>query len=258
MYNERQLGPRTKLERAKEHTRELKAEIDAFINRKPYYTRTERDPDTGKETDYLIIEGELPPRWGAVIGDAIHNLRSSLDLLACQLVLVNGRTSLEGVYFPICKTVNGFEQSLSRLKAKGVGDKAISLLRRINPYKGGNDKLWRLHRLNIDDKHRLLIPMASASDWITMIGTHTDPETGETRRDVIAGMMLAYTFSKSGNRTVQLPPVSQSWTEREYEISVTILCNNGRPGMYQAIDAILDELAAAVERVLNAFDKHLQ
>ena len=34
---------------------------------------------------------------------------------------------------------------------------AIDAIKAIKPYKGGNNTLWRLHRLNIIDKHRLLM-----------------------------------------------------------------------------------------------------
>ena len=40
---------------------------------------------------------------------------------------------------------------------------AIDIIKDIKPYKGGNDVLWRLHRLNILDKHRLLLTAGAAA-----------------------------------------------------------------------------------------------
>ena len=39
---------------------------------------------------------------------------------------------------------------------------AIKAINAIKPYQGGDDALWRLHRLNIIDKHRTLITVGSA------------------------------------------------------------------------------------------------
>jgi len=38
---------------------------------------------------------------------------------------------------------------------------AIDAINAVKPYKGGNDTLWRLHKLNNVDKHRLLITVGS-------------------------------------------------------------------------------------------------
>src|ERR1022692_1403938 len=39
---------------------------------------------------------------------------------------------------------------------------AIDAISALKPYKDGNDVLWRLHRLNNIDKHRLLVAVGSA------------------------------------------------------------------------------------------------
>ena len=39
---------------------------------------------------------------------------------------------------------------------------AIDAIDAIKPYKGGNDTLWQLHRLNVVDKHRLLVTVGSS------------------------------------------------------------------------------------------------
>lgn len=40
-------------------------------------------------------------------------------------------------------------------------NEAKDLIRDIKPYKGGDDTLWRLHALNVRDKHRLLLTAAT-------------------------------------------------------------------------------------------------
>ena len=44
----------------------------------------------------------------------------------------------------------------------GISDDAVTIIQSIRPYKEGNLLLWQLHRLDIFDKHRLLIFVGSA------------------------------------------------------------------------------------------------
>jgi len=58
--------------------------------------------------------------------------------------------------FPIAKNKDAFiSVGLAKIKgAKRVIRKRITALK---PYAGGNDALWKLHRLDIADKHKLLL-----------------------------------------------------------------------------------------------------
>jgi hypothetical protein len=44
---------------------------------------------------------------------------------------------------------------------KGMHEDAIKAIDALKPYQGGNDTLWRLHKLNNVDKHRLLVTVGS-------------------------------------------------------------------------------------------------
>jgi hypothetical protein len=71
-----------------------------------------------------------------------------------------GRPS-RGTYFPIADSWKEFEAA-GHKKVQGASKNAVELIRQIRPYKGGNNTLWRLHRLDIADKHRLLITVGSS------------------------------------------------------------------------------------------------
>jgi len=45
---------------------------------------------------------------------------------------------------------------------------ALAAIDSLRPYKGGNDTLWRLHRLDNVDKHRLVITIGSAYRSVNM------------------------------------------------------------------------------------------
>ena len=44
----------------------------------------------------------------------------------------------------------------------GASADVLTLVDGLQPYLGGNDNLWRLHRLDIFDKHQVLVPVGAA------------------------------------------------------------------------------------------------
>jgi hypothetical protein len=114
-----------------------------------------------------------------ISGDIIHNLRSSLDHLAKQLVLVGIEKSpptvpltdkqLRQIEFPIAETEAQYEPDKAR-KVKGMLPEMVEAIDRLKPYKSGNEALWRIHELDNIDKHRSLFTVAHdlmfTADWL--------------------------------------------------------------------------------------------
>jgi hypothetical protein len=152
---DRLAGVRAKLDRADRHTAELKRKIAAFLEREPFVI--ERQEEKGGRLVFRVrVRQEPPIHISTIIGDAIHALRTSLDLLAGQLVLVNGGTPTRATCFPIAETEGAFRQQLPAALA-GASKRAIAAVRSLKPYRTGNANLWLLHHLDIVDKHRLLL-----------------------------------------------------------------------------------------------------
>ena len=151
-----------KIERAKEHVRNLEAEIRSFFMTNPYVVGTKRDPQTRKLIYYLVSVREIPVRLSVITGDALHNIRSALDYLAYQLILIGGGTPDRQSGFPITNTDDAAQYEANRTrKVKGMRPDAIKAIDAIKPYKSGNDTLWRLNELNNIDKHRLVVTIGS-------------------------------------------------------------------------------------------------
>jgi hypothetical protein len=155
-------GVEQKLERANHHVQELNAELQAFFATNPYVGRSKRDPKTRQVIYYMVSVRETPPVISALAGEILQSLRSALDHLAYQLVLVG--TGKPGpfpyVYYPIFESAEKYEAGkLGQIK--GMRKKAIEAIDATKPYKGGNDALWKIDRLNKIDKHRLLIAVGS-------------------------------------------------------------------------------------------------
>jgi hypothetical protein len=152
-------GARLKLDRANEHIRDLEAGLQRFARQNPYEV-AETTNTAGDRVWVLKVRQEPPPRLSVVLGDAVHNLRAALDHLACAAVWRNRGEVTTSTAYPISDTAQRFERSLSRIAA--AGEETLELIRASKPYKGGNDALWALHRLDIRDKHRLLLTVGGA------------------------------------------------------------------------------------------------
>lgn len=112
----------------------------------------------------------IPPGLSAIIGDAIHNLRVSLDYLAWQLVIATGRKAPNGdTHFPILKKPDADRAGkiLPNIKPDVSSDVRI-LLDEIQPYQWTyprNHFLELLRVLDNSDKHHdLLVTVVAVRD----------------------------------------------------------------------------------------------
>jgi hypothetical protein len=155
------MGVRVKVDRAKKHVQGLEAKIAAFLQGHPYALVMEQEPEARDQIYRIRIRKPIPDCWAGMVGDAIHNLRSALDLLAVALVIANGHTNrgaISETYFPI----GADKKFFSTKKIRRASPAAIRIIERLKPYKGGIDDFWRLHQMDILDKHSLLIPVGAA------------------------------------------------------------------------------------------------
>ena len=152
---------RVKVERAKEHLRELESEAGRFRETYTYAVGPKMNLQTGKRSidRFNPVKVRIASfKSLAIAGDIIQNLRSSLDHLAYQLSVVGtpGVEPSEKVAFPICASAEIYESAKVR-KVQGMRPEAVKAIDSLKPYKGGNDALWKLHKFNNIDKHHLLV-----------------------------------------------------------------------------------------------------
>lgn len=178
-----------KVERAKEHIRDLEAAIAAFIDLEPYGIDFNNDEDGWKCVgcvNHSIVQSHLP-RLGAIAGDSIHNLRSALDVLWRNVMGEERRpTSGRPTGFQIYQTAKAFEASRKRKVAR-ARKAAFDVYATIKPYKGGNDVLWCLHELDITQKHHTLLMVLGA---VTESRVRVTPDLMERMRKGIAYVRL--------------------------------------------------------------------
>lgn len=156
---------RLKLERAAKHAQELEGSISAYLNERPCRIIVEKYPgmELSRDTRGWIarIQRPIPISLSAVIGDVVHNLRASLDLIMCDLVRLNGG-SLDKVHFPFCAKASELDKAISDRKIRRAGDDVVQVVRNLKPYAGGNDALRAIHDMDVADKHTMLLPVLGA------------------------------------------------------------------------------------------------
>ncbi|WGJ14132.1 hypothetical protein QEV83_15970 [Methylocapsa sp. D3K7] len=160
----------TKIRRAQKHLAELETEAAAFIASNPARFTVELAEARGGIEFNFTLNVEAAPEWlGAIIGDVIHNLRTALDLTACEIVRAADEND-EDVYFPFSKSADELEHMIKKRKFNRAGTDAVALLVSMKPHHNGNAALRAIHDLDIQDKHRALIPNAitTASPVIQM------------------------------------------------------------------------------------------
>lgn len=166
-----------KIRRAKKHAADLNQKMGEFFSTNPYKIATKVDPDTNKLIYYVSSVEAVPDVMALVAGDAIQNLMSALDHLAFQLVCSDTEDNPPNpnwIYFPISDDASKYNQKKSG-KIAGASQATFDVIDRLKPYKGGNDLIWKLYRLNIIEKHRLLLTVGSLAAGIhlgQLLATH--------------------------------------------------------------------------------------
>ncbi|HWZ42918.1 MAG TPA: hypothetical protein VNW97_05555 [Candidatus Saccharimonadales bacterium] len=150
-----------KIQRAEKHIGELHGVLGAFIKSKPYVISTESNPQSGKFLCEVKEAKEIPAEVALIAGDVLQNLRTALDYLAHALIQANGGTVTKYTSFPIFDDPTKYQAGFIG-KVEGMRQEPIDIISAIKPYKGGDNVLWRLHRLNNIDKHRLLFTIGTA------------------------------------------------------------------------------------------------
>jgi hypothetical protein len=148
-----------KINWAEDHIEQLNSDLRTFLKGDPYKISSKRNLDTQEIVYYLAEKRDVPPDIRLLAGDIFQNLRTALDYAVCTIIRSRNGSINGNIGFPIFddEPVTPKDQARFLGKIKGAGDAAIDYIRAVKPYKTGNEVLWRLHRLNIIDKHRLLL-----------------------------------------------------------------------------------------------------
>jgi hypothetical protein len=141
------IGVRAKLRRADEHRQAYDALFESFLDTQPYSILFEFDPESGWHVFRWLVTGEPPLEdLSLIFSDIVGNLRSTLDYLVWQLVLLGGLKPGRQTGFPIVRREKDWPvQGGGALK--GVPEEWAALIESMQPF----------HRFDRPDLHPLAI-----------------------------------------------------------------------------------------------------
>jgi hypothetical protein len=155
-------GPRSKVQRAYRHIDEIK-QRSAPLDRDLYEVSNRLEHASVihlKATRYKLAfrpKQDIPEVFGGIIGDAVSNLRSSLDYLANGIARA-WIPSPPKIYFPLAKREYLVSHAgLTTIEQAIPGSKKL-FLDEIRPEGGAYERLWNFNALRNDDQHNDFIP----------------------------------------------------------------------------------------------------
>jgi hypothetical protein len=161
-------GIEAKIDRAGEHIDALNGEIRDWAQGSPYSIGSEPEGQSTHHRIYVRLN-HVPNvvRWGLLVGDAVHNLRSALDhLVYAGALRVTGQDpppDERRLQFPILDVPGDWGNQAFRVKA--LSDEMRTFLKDVQPFKESNidgvqNHLLRwIRELDDADKHRAIRPV---------------------------------------------------------------------------------------------------
>ncbi len=252
-----------KLERAEEHIFKLQEFWRSFVDGGAYPIKSQDTPDAAYRMFYLDSAAPIPVDVPLLAGDAIQNLRSSLDHLAYRLVCVGTKSPgpFDRIYFPIAELPKEFKARIRAIK-KCLTPDAEKALAEVKAYPGGpGEFIWQLHQLNNIDKHRLLLTIAVQNRLHSM----SPSEIAKIRRQFnlsdIPESHDARLFLKSGTRRLDLKagdvldifPMAEVHDNMHFPIEIAF----GEPQIVKGKPVIetLHQAASLIRNMLMTFDR---
>lgn len=243
-----------KIQRAEQHIAELN---EILLKQKPYTYVLEINLNTKQKATCAKRNKAITDSIVIIIGDVIHNLRSSLDHAYWAATEAFAKTAQEKrrIQFPILKSGKDFFEKTIPNLPNDISKSFISSLIELKPFRGpgGNKLLCAIHDLDITDKHKILIPTTNLTSIDSITIQKEVPNFpsglingkigagGEGSKDVVWNMSLA---EISGCYAMNFPP--SGILEQELNIPVDLALHiDGFNGILPVIETLQEFVKTA-------------
>jgi hypothetical protein len=257
-----------RIERANEQRGNLEVEMRAWAKDGAYKVVSQFDPKTGYTVFYVAELAEISPLTHSLIGEIIHALRTALDHLAYQLLLVSTTPTPADesrIKFPIYDDSKTTETDAFG-PIKTLRKEIIEAIRKINPCKSAQPLLWILHSLDIVDKHRRIVICHlinhSVYTWEAMQQLLID--RGLSDMTAMVGLRNAfYTTPKTGKKAqvgdIVFTAPADSSEKMQQKLKFTFDIAFDEPQIIEGKSVIetLDETIKVVEHLITGFEPFL-
>jgi hypothetical protein len=185
-----------------------------------------------------------------IVGDALHNLHTALDFVANDIEFSTTGQRTKHTKFPIYDTRDELVAAVNGGFKHKAPERIIDfIVNVIQPYKGGDgEPIWALHALDIEDKHRLLIPHVHFK-WVRKI----------RYKDKTGKVFEFPEWAATGEHTPKFPT-----GKRDVEVTdngkatVGIVFAHGLPFGGRHVFPTLNNLAVFVSRTLFALEREFR
>jgi len=152
-------APRAKLHRAELHLRAFESAWQKVIDAEVYTFIHEVNADGVSHRYRAVTVPDLDDKWALILGDCVHNLRSSLDYLAFELVRANGGVPDHHTAFPVHSEPGGVRVH------GGIADDALALIEEVQPYAASEEgnRIRAIDLLDRADHSRPMLLAAAAT-----------------------------------------------------------------------------------------------
>ncbi|HEY1167978.1 MAG TPA: hypothetical protein VGE81_03205 [Candidatus Limnocylindrales bacterium] len=154
-----------RLDRAGEHIDEFQRDFESLQQTDRMRLVPQMNVDKTQISIHVLYRCPHPNRrWGVIVGDIAHDLRSALDNSVYGIALMHTTgfplPDNRRLAFPIADTEEDWEREQSRIRT--LPENVRALISDAQPCHGGNRSLSLLGHLNDMDKHRLPVVAAAA------------------------------------------------------------------------------------------------
>lgn len=148
-----------KIDRAAKHVTELS---ELFRKARPFVFVIESNTETKKRILRPKKNKAVINDAGLIAGDVVHNLRAALDHAYWHIVSPHCITAdtQRKIQFPFAGKTDRLAEAIQQRLAQYAGTGFYCGMLNLRPHgePGGNDLLYLINKMDIIDKHRLLIP----------------------------------------------------------------------------------------------------
>lgn len=141
----------------------MNGKINAYLANLPFKLIVRDNPYTAQRSFVIKQDIPIPDAFSLILGDAIHNLHSALDIVLFGMISDKAPRP-DNISFPFTKKAESLYEAIKNRQADFAGKNVVGAIKLLKPYPTGNDLLYSLHALDIADKHKLILAIGSASD----------------------------------------------------------------------------------------------
>lgn len=244
-----------KIHRASEHVLALEA---LFQKKRPFIYTLETNTKSGQRATFAKRNEAVIQSAALICGDIVHNLRSALDHAYWDIVspVVTTENERRLLQFPFVETEARLVKTVKKRFADRVTPAFSQALLNLRPHgePGGNELLYLIHKLDIIDKHKLLIPTGDYTRLSSAILVKQIPdfprglvncEFGQNNKDVVWNIPY---MNRAQRRAAKIP--DSGVLEQELNVPVDIVFNLEAAGdvrlMIPTLHQLIDVTKASI------------